>query len=216
MDEIKAAKKTPADSRYISTTDPDASVTRHGKGKSTLRYKTQRVIDEKHEIITATKVSPGSVDDGQVLEDMIEAHEHNTQQKLETAVADSEYGTIENFLLCHDRQIKAHIPSIEKTCRGTGRQKGIFPKEAFSYDPEMDTFICPAGKRCAYEVNQAAPTKTCWTPTEKRGAGKVREPGISGRELGRSPAGGSQDRMAFGGTVSPVLFHRDQFKACRQ
>jgi len=146
LDDIKASKKTPADSRYISTTDPDASVTRHSGSKSKLRYKTHRAVDEKHEIITATKVTAGSVDDGHVLEDMIEAHEQNTQHKLETAVADSKYGTKDNFLLCHDRKIKAHIPSIEHTQRGSGRQKDIFPKEDFVYDSETDTFICPAGQ----------------------------------------------------------------------
>jgi transposase len=169
LDEITASKNTPANSRHISTTDPDASVTRHSKGKSKLRYKTHRAVDEKHEIITATKVSPGSVDDGHLLEDMIEAHEQNTQKRLETVVADSKYGTMDNYLLCHDRKLKAHIPSIEKTHRGSGRQKGIFPKEAFSYDPQTDTFLCPAGqilrrrnynkKRKQYEYK--APAKTC-------------------------------------------------------
>ena len=169
LDEITAAKKTPADSRHISTTDPDASVTRQGSGKSKLRYKTHRAVDEKHEVITATKVTPGSVDDGHVLEDMIDAHEQNTQRRLQTAVADSKYGTIDNYLLCHDRELKAHIPSIEKTHRGTGRQKGIFPKEAFCYDPETDSFLCPAGqilgrrsynkRRKQYEYK--APSKVC-------------------------------------------------------
>jgi len=146
LDEIKATKKTPTDKRYISCTDPDASVTRHGKGKSKVRYKTHRAVDAKHEVITATKVTPGSVDDGHVLKDMIDLHEKNTEKKVETAVADSKYGTIDNFLLCHDLNIKAHIPSIEETHRGSGRQKGIFPKELFSYDPDTDTFLCPAGK----------------------------------------------------------------------
>ena len=146
LDEIKASENTPADKRYISTTDPDASVTRHSGGKSKLRYKTHRSIDEKHEIITATKVTPGSVDDGHVLQDMIETHEQNTLMKLETAVADSKYGSKDNFLQCHDRKIKAHIPSIEETHHGSGRRKGIFPKEAFSYNPATDTFTCPAGK----------------------------------------------------------------------
>lgn len=127
-------------------TDPDASVTRHSGRKSKLRYKTHRVIDEKKEIITATKVTPGSEDDGHVLQEMIETHEQNTQMKLETAVADSKYGTIENFLECHDREVKAHIPSIEDTHKDSGRRKGIFPKEAFSYNPDTDTFTCPAGK----------------------------------------------------------------------
>jgi len=109
------------------------------------------------------------VDDGHPLEDMIEEHENNTQQKLETAVADSKYGIIDNFLICHDKGIKPHIPSIEKTQRGSGRQKGIFPKEAFSYDPVNDTFICPAGemlRKRNYNKNRnhneyKASAKTC-------------------------------------------------------
>ena len=121
-------------------------MTRHRGSKSKVRYKTHRAVDEKHEIITATKVTAGSVDDGHVLEDMIDAHEQNTEHTVETAVADSKYGTINNFLLCHDRKITAHMPSLEKTQRGSGRQEGIFPKEAFVYDPETDTFICPAGQ----------------------------------------------------------------------
>ncbi len=147
LDEIKATKKTPADNRYISSTDPDASVTRHAKGESKVRYKTHRAVDAKHEVITATKVTPGSVDDGHILKDMINLHEKNTEKKVETTVADSKYGTIDNFLLCHDLNIKAHIPSIEETHRGTGRRKGIFSKELFSYDPDTDSFLCPAGKR---------------------------------------------------------------------
>ncbi len=146
MDDIEASKTTPVDKRYISTTDPDASVTRHRGSKSKVRYKTHRAVDEKHEIITATKVTAGSVDDGHALEDMIDAHERNTEHTVETAVADSKYGTIDNFLLCRDRKIKAHMPSLEKTGRGSGRQKGIFPKEEFIYDPVKDAFLCPAGR----------------------------------------------------------------------
>jgi len=146
LDEIKVSKKTPTDKRYISSTDPDASVTRHAKGKSKVRYKTHRAVDPEHEVITATKVTPGSVDDGHALKDMIDLHEKNTEKKVEVAVADSKYGTIDNFLLCHDLNIKAHMPSIEETHRGAGRQKGIFPKELFSYNPDTDTFLCPADK----------------------------------------------------------------------
>lgn len=146
LDELKEQKATPANERFISTTDPDASVTRYGKGKSKLRYKTHRTVDEKHEIITATKVTAGSVDDGKVLEEMIDLHEHNTQKKIDTVVADTKYGTIDNYLNCQDKGIKTHIPSIEESHRGSGRRKGIFSKEAFTYNPDTDTFICPAGK----------------------------------------------------------------------
>ena len=146
LDDLQAEKTTPANSRHISTTDPDASVTRHSGGKSKLRYKTHRAVDQKHEVITATKITPGSVDDGEVLKEMIETHKKNTQKELDTVVADSKYGTIDNYLICHDLGIKAHIPSLEATQRGSGRKKGIFPKEAFTYHPDTDTFTCPAGE----------------------------------------------------------------------
>jgi len=169
LDDLDVQKSTPANSRYISTTDPDASVTRHSSGKSKLRYKTHRAVDDKCEVITATHVTTGSVDDGDVLKEIIEIHEQNIQKSVDTVVADSKYGTIENFLLCHDLGLRAHIPSLEKTQRGSGRQKGIFPKEAFSYNSDTDTFTCPAGKtlkrrnyhkkRKHYEYK--APSKIC-------------------------------------------------------
>jgi len=146
LDDLEAHKTTPANSRYISSTDPDASVTRHSGGRSKLRYKTHRGVDPKHEVITATQITAGSVDDGDLLEEMIDIHEHNTQKTVTKVVADSKYGKIENFLRCHDLGIKAHIPSLEKTHRGSGRQKGIFHREAFSYNRDPDTFTCPAGQ----------------------------------------------------------------------
>jgi transposase len=157
LDDLEVEKITPANNRYISTTDPDASVTRHSGSTSKLRYKTHRVVDPKHELITATKVTPGSADDGDVLEEMIETHEANTQKGVDTVVADSKYGTIDNFLLCRDQGIKAHIASLKETHRGSGRQKGIFPKEVFSYHPDTDIFTCPAGhalKRRHYHKNR--------------------------------------------------------------
>jgi transposase len=146
LDDLEVQKSTPANSRYISSTDPDASVTRHGGGKSKLRYKTHRAVDPHNEVITATAITPGSVDDGEMLKEMIETHKDNTYKDVYTVVADSRYGTIDNFLLCHDLGVKAHIPSLEETQRGSGRKRGIFPQDAFSYDPETDTFTCPAGQ----------------------------------------------------------------------
>jgi transposase len=177
LDEVADKKTTPANSRYVSTTDPDASVTRHGSGRSKLRYKTHRGVDPKHEVITTTKVTAGSRDDGEFLEEMIESHENNTQKSVDTVAADSKYGTIDNFLLSYDRGMKAHIPSIEKTQRGSGRQKDIFPKEDFIYNPDDDTFTCPAGnilkkhhyykKRQYYEYRASPKSCVCCQLREK-------------------------------------------------
>ncbi len=146
LDDLEDHKSTPANKRYVSTTDPDASVTRHSRGRSKLRYKIHRGVDAKHEVITASQTTTGSVDDGKPLQEILDIHASNTEKSVDTVVADSRYGNKDNFLMCHDSGINAHIPCLEETHRGSGRQKGIFPKEAFSYDHETDTFTCPAGQ----------------------------------------------------------------------
>jgi len=139
-------KSGAANKKYISTTDPDASVTRRGKGKSKLKYQIHRGFDQKREVITATEVTPGEVHEAHLLESLIDTHEKNTETTVETAVADSKYGSIEIYLACQDRDIKAHFSSLEQTQKGTGTKKGIFTKEAFTYNADSDTFTCPAGQ----------------------------------------------------------------------
>jgi transposase len=139
--------KPSVNTRYVSTTDPDASIVRQGKGKPKLRYKTHRAVDGRHEIVTAVKVTPGAVDEGHEMTSLIEAHEANTDAKVAVVVADSQYGTKENLLACHDKGIKTHMPVIKVLYEHTGSRKGIFPAERFVYDKEADTYTCPQGKR---------------------------------------------------------------------
>jgi hypothetical protein len=161
-------KSGTANQKYISTTDPDASVTCRSKGKSKLKYQIHRGVDSKREVITATEVTPGEVHEAHRMQSLIDTHEKNTESAVETAVADSKYGSIENYLACHDRGIKAHFTLLEEAQHGTGTKKGIFAKEAFTYKAESDSFICPAGqplkrrninkKRQHYEYITAAGT----------------------------------------------------------
>ena len=57
--------------------DPDASVTRRGKGKSKLKYQVHRSVDQKREFITATEVTLGEVHEAHLLESLIDTHEKN-------------------------------------------------------------------------------------------------------------------------------------------
>jgi transposase len=132
--------------RYISTTDPEASVIRQGGGIPKLSYKVHRAVDGQAEVITATEVTPGQVNEAHRLPTLIEQHQENTEKAVETVVADSKYGTVENFLHCHDLQIAAHIPDLKGQQEKSGSRAGIFPEEAFVYDPQTDTYRCPAGQ----------------------------------------------------------------------
>lgn len=132
--------------RYISTTDPEASVIRQGSGNPKLSYKVHRAVDGRAEIITATEVTPGQVNEAHRLPTLIEQHQENTEKAVETVVADSKYGTVENYLTCYDFGIQAHIPDLKKKQDNTGRREGIFGEDAFTYDPDTDAYCCPAGQ----------------------------------------------------------------------
>jgi len=150
-DDDHPPKTGPANQHYHSTTDPDASVTRQGGGKRTLRYKAHRSVDGKAEVITATEVTPGEVNEAHLLSTLLSMHQANTQTNVETVVADMKYGIADNYLACCDFEVKAHIPDLKKSHNDF---KDIFDEKDFQYQPETDTYLCPAGhhlKRSSYK-----------------------------------------------------------------
>jgi len=144
-DDDDLSKTGIANKKHFSTTDPDASVHRQGDGRSRLKYKIHRGVDETNEVITATAVTSGSVNEAHLLKKLLLDHEAITGIHPDTCIADSKYGTIANYLICNDLEVESHFESFEKAHRGSGRQKGIFPKEDFIYNPDTDTFTCPTG-----------------------------------------------------------------------
>ena len=128
---------------HLSTTDPEASLVSQGKVRSQLSFKVHRAVDGRSEVITATTVTSGAVNEGHLLPELIEQHTENTASQVEVVVADSQYGTIKNYLACHDRGLKAHIPPF----KDGHTRNGKFSEEAFTYDPEDDVYLCPAGQR---------------------------------------------------------------------
>jgi IS5 family transposase len=186
-----------ANKRYISSTDPDAAIVRRGRPK--LRYQVHRSVDEQHEIITATDATPGDVNEAHLLNELLKQHHDNTDKTAQTVVADSKYGTIDNFLACHDQGIAAHIPDLGKAAGKRRAKDGIFGEDQFRYDPDRDVYICPAGqemKRKALHakrqsIDYAAPKKVC-------GACALREQctrNKSGRTIKRHLRQDALDRM---------------------
>jgi hypothetical protein len=155
--ENKTTEPSGVNSRYISTTDPDASIIRHTGGKSKLRYKTHRAVDTLHEIITAVEATPGAVSEANRMTSLVDIHRANTGIQPGTVVADSQYGTIENLLARHDKTISPHMPTVRTRNKYTGSRKDIYPEEAFVYEESTDTYRCPAGKeltRRAYHAHR--------------------------------------------------------------
>ncbi|MBI4654991.1 MAG: transposase [Nitrospirae bacterium] len=83
------------------------------KAKASLSY-TSCAVDPAAEVITATEVTTGDVNEAHRMNSLMQAHQSNIGANANTVVADSKYGTIQNYLTCYDKGVKAHIPDLKK------------------------------------------------------------------------------------------------------
>jgi transposase len=154
-------------SRYMSTTDPDAAIVNRGRPK--LSYQVHRAVDPRTEVITATETTAGDVNEAHLMVPLLEGHHSNTGRRAEVVVGDSKYGTIDNFLVCSDLGVKAHVPDLGECSAKRTERLEIFSEEQFEYDPQSDTYRCPAGNRLKPKSlhqnrqsrDYAAPRKIC-------------------------------------------------------
>jgi len=128
-----------------------------------------RAVDGKSEVITATDAAAGDINEAHLMLPLLDKHQSTTGIKAETVVADSKYGTIDNFLACHDRGVQAHIPDLREASLKRTAKLNIYPEESFQYDAATDTYLCPAGNRLKPKTlhsrrqsrDYAAPKKVC-------------------------------------------------------
>ena len=92
LDDVPTSRESedgrrPVNRRYVSSTDPQAAIVRYGKSK--LYYKTHRAVDGRAEMITATEVTRGDVNESHRLSALVDGHHATTGRDAQTIVADS-------------------------------------------------------------------------------------------------------------------------------
>jgi transposase/IS5 family transposase len=126
----------------ISLTDPDsramAAHTRVAVG-----YNAQIAVDTKHKLIVEQQVTNQVLDMGLLTETAEPAKEILGVETIDV-VADKGYFKIEDIEACEKAGMAPYVPRPQ---RGPSVRKGLFRKDEFKYDPETDSFTCPAGQR---------------------------------------------------------------------
>ncbi|MDP7220245.1 MAG: IS1182 family transposase [Arenicellales bacterium] len=130
----------PLPSSLVCPSDPDARLTRK-HGQLVLGYKDHRVVDDRYGIVTATVTTDAAQADGAMLSPLLDQHQLNTRQTLQTVVADKGYGTGDNYQHLRQRGIRPCIPHERYPDLA-----GKLPRRIFHYDAQADGFICPAGQ----------------------------------------------------------------------
>jgi transposase len=126
----------------ISLTDPDSRAMA-GHTKVAVGYNVQIAVDAKHKLIVEQEVCNQVLDLGLLAQTAGAAKEALGVERID-AVADRGYFKSEDLEACEKAGIVAYVPRPQ---RGPSVRGGFFRKDEFRYDPETDTYLCPAGQR---------------------------------------------------------------------
>lgn len=136
----------PVNQTHVSTSDPESELARGGNAPSRPSYKHHRAVDNAHGIITAHVTTPGSVKEDTQLMRLVQKHQNHTAIAVETIVADSQYGTVENFLNCVNQGIEPHMADLKSAQDRAKQRSKFFTEDQFIYEAATDTYRCPAGQ----------------------------------------------------------------------
>lgn len=105
-------------------------------------YNPQIAVDSDHGFIVGLKVSQNSSDQNQ-FEGVLSSVRDNTGTVPERLTADAGYFSADNIQQAEAYKVDAYIAAT-KEAKQTGNP---YDKSNFSYDPDLETYICPAGKK---------------------------------------------------------------------
>ena len=126
----------------ISLTDPDSRA-RAAHTRVAVGYNVQIAVDTKHKLIVEQQVTNQVLDMGLLTETAEPAKEILGVETIDV-VADKGYFKIEDVEACEKAGMEPYVPQPQ---RGPSVRAGFFRKDEFKYDPETDSFTCPAGQR---------------------------------------------------------------------
>ena len=160
--------------QQISLTDPDArSMATSGRGSGVVGYNVQVAVETEHHLIVAHEVTNVGSDRAQLAAMAKQAKAALGAETLD-AVADRGYYSGEEILACEQAGIAVTLP---KPMTSGAKADGRFGKQDFVYQPEDDTYRCPAGQTLRYyykNVENGLTLRRYWTPACQTCSIKIR------------------------------------------
>ncbi len=147
IEELNAHRETLHDSerRYLSPTDPDASLMKTGEGKR-ASYNVQSAVDEAHHMIAATEVVTDAVD-AKALPGIVNAVTEELGVTPHEIIADKGYYTpdlIEQVEM--ETGTTCYIPPQSPTHDQEEEPQASASPITFHYDQSTDRYTCSEGK----------------------------------------------------------------------
>jgi transposase len=142
-DEEESEKKGRQTGKFkkVSTTDPDATMATSARNRRLEpAYKQHAAVDDVRGVILDVEVTTGEVNEGQVVEERVDAIMGTTGVAITTMTADAGYAYAKVYGAMERRGIDAIIPTKAEPIRSA------VPLRRFRYDATNDLVKCPRGK----------------------------------------------------------------------
>ena len=136
------------EAKQVSTTDPDARKMHASQG-TVIGYNAQSAVDAQHKLIVAEDVTNDGTDVQQLASVASEAKQTLAVDALEV-VADPGYYNNAEVSLCAEKNI---TPYIRKPDTSANTARGLYAKKDFTYDPQKDVYVCPAGTELTHRFD---------------------------------------------------------------
>jgi transposase len=127
----------------VSLTDPDARAMATSTSRGLVGYNVQTAVEPEHHLIVAHEVTNVGSDRRQLAKMAKQAQVVMPGQELQI-IADRGYFNGEEVLACDQAGITAYV---SKPMTSEAKAEGRFDKSDFVYQPDTDTYRCPAGSQ---------------------------------------------------------------------
>jgi len=135
--------------KHVNQTDPDCALMKSVQG-SHAAYNVQLVVDDKQGLLLQADAVEETSDVNQFAR-QIEAANALLESPCETACADAGYADTTELEKIDRQGIRVIVPSQRQALK---KPEKPFSKSHFTYDPELDVYLCPEGQRLRYETTE--------------------------------------------------------------
>lgn len=162
-EKLKAAQKNKENIR-VSTTDPESRVMKQSNGGYNPSYNAQIAVDTASKIIVG-KHTTANCEDTKELEPMVEDINKRLGEYPRQVITDGGYNTYPNIVMAAEKDIDL-IAAERGNNNVSGQQyqkRGVtkeFESEAFKYDEDSKSMICPEGKTLKFDGREELPGRT--------------------------------------------------------
>ena len=158
----------------VSTTDPDSTYATKGGTPARLGYYDNYLVDNSSCVIVGVQATAARMSQETVAaQDMLTRFAQWQGRAPESVTADTTYGNGEFLQWLVDRNITPYMRTRDSIHR---KRSPFYGPEHFTYQPESNSYICPAGQPLNYGGHSARNRTNVYIGTRKRCGGCVLKP----------------------------------------